>query len=219
MEGVTVTFYNGSTSMGTADTNSSGVATKSYSSTGAGDVSFTASVGTLSSETYTLEDCKVYDTLTTNKNRFIGNPSNVNYTSDGYGLTANTNWTPTYYNYEMSQDMSIEFDFNSTQEDSHSGSSGTYSLMTSLKNTVGGSDLFQVYWGKNNVYDYTGSTKYTQTNDVTHIKYEITNNTVKLYANDSLVYSRSVSGSTFYWYWWSGGNRRFRIKNLKIKPL
>ena len=170
-------------------------------------------------QTYEVEDCKIYDTLTSNKNRFIGNPSNVNYTSDGYGLTANTNWTPTYYNYEMGQDMSIEFDFNSTQEDRTSVSTGYYSLMTSLRNTVGGSDLFQVYWGKNNVYDYTGSTAYAQTTDVTHIKYEITNNTVKFYANDSLVYSRSVSGSTFYWCWWSGGNRRFRIKNLKIKPL
>ena len=57
MEGVTVTFYNGSTSMGTADTNSSGVATKTYASSGVGDVSFTAVVGTISSETYSIEDC------------------------------------------------------------------------------------------------------------------------------------------------------------------
>jgi hypothetical protein len=60
MSGVTVTFYNGSTSMGTADTNSSGVATKTYASTGAGDLSFTASVGTISSETYSIEDCTYY---------------------------------------------------------------------------------------------------------------------------------------------------------------
>ena len=60
MEGVTVTFYNGSTSMGTADTNSSGVATKTYASTGAGDLSFTASVGTISSETYSIIDAFKY---------------------------------------------------------------------------------------------------------------------------------------------------------------
>ena len=60
MEGVSVEFFNGSTSMGTADTNSSGVATKSYASSGVGDVSFTASVGTISSETYGLEDCLYY---------------------------------------------------------------------------------------------------------------------------------------------------------------
>ena len=60
MSGVTVEFFNGSTSMGTADTNSSGVATKTYASTGAGDLSFTASVGTISSETYSIQDCDYY---------------------------------------------------------------------------------------------------------------------------------------------------------------
>ena len=60
MEGVTVTFYNGSTSMGTADTNSSGIATKTYASVGAGDVTFKASAGSLFSETYVIEDCSYY---------------------------------------------------------------------------------------------------------------------------------------------------------------
>jgi protocatechuate 3,4-dioxygenase beta subunit len=51
MEGVSVEVFNGSSSMGTATTNSSGIATKSYASAGVGDVTFTASVGTISSET------------------------------------------------------------------------------------------------------------------------------------------------------------------------
>ena len=38
-EGATVEFFKGGTSLGTASTNSSGVATKTYSSTGAGDLS------------------------------------------------------------------------------------------------------------------------------------------------------------------------------------
>ena len=57
MSGETVTFYKGSTSIGTATTNSSGIATKSYSATGAGDVTFKASVGMIVSETYAIEDC------------------------------------------------------------------------------------------------------------------------------------------------------------------
>jgi hypothetical protein len=57
LEGVTVEFFKGSTSLGTADTNSSGVATKSYASAGSGDVSFTAEADSIiSSETY-VEDC------------------------------------------------------------------------------------------------------------------------------------------------------------------
>ena len=58
VSGVTVEFFNGSTSMGTAQTDSNGVATKTYTSTGAGDVEFTAEAdnGTLSSETYEVKD-------------------------------------------------------------------------------------------------------------------------------------------------------------------
>ena len=64
IEGVTVEFWNGSTSMGTATTNSSGIATKTYASAGVGDVTFTASVGSLSSETYAIEDIyKYYDSV------------------------------------------------------------------------------------------------------------------------------------------------------------
>lgn len=61
VEGATVEFFNGSTSMGTATTNSSGVATKTYASAGAGDLSFTAEVGSLVSETYDVQDCTRYD--------------------------------------------------------------------------------------------------------------------------------------------------------------
>ena len=56
VEGETVTFYKGSTSLGTATTNSVGVATKSYSSTGAGDVSFTATVRSLVSVIFVVHD-------------------------------------------------------------------------------------------------------------------------------------------------------------------
>jgi len=56
----TVEFFNGSTSMGTAQTDSNGVATKTYTSTGAGDISLTAKVGSLVSVTYTIEDCIFY---------------------------------------------------------------------------------------------------------------------------------------------------------------
>jgi hypothetical protein len=60
VEGVTIEFFKGSTSMGTSQTNSQGLATKTYASSGVGDVSFTASVGTISSETYSIEDCDYY---------------------------------------------------------------------------------------------------------------------------------------------------------------
>lgn len=66
MEDVTVEFFKGSTSLGTADTNSSGIATKTYASTGAGDVSFTAECGSIVSESYSIEDCYAYATSFSN---------------------------------------------------------------------------------------------------------------------------------------------------------
>ena len=62
LENVSVEFFKGSTSLGTADTNSSGVATKTYASAGAGDLSFTAKAGGVTSTGVNIEDCYVYDT-------------------------------------------------------------------------------------------------------------------------------------------------------------
>lgn len=67
VEDATVEFFNGSTSMGTEQTDSSGIATKTYSSTGAGDVTFKASVGMIVSEIYSIEDCVLYDSTTSDK--------------------------------------------------------------------------------------------------------------------------------------------------------
>lgn len=64
VSGATVEFFNGSTSMGTAQTDSNGVATKIYTSTGAGDVSLKAEVdnGMILIQTYSIEDCTYYST-------------------------------------------------------------------------------------------------------------------------------------------------------------
>lgn len=66
VSGVTVEFFNGSTSLGTAQTDSTGMATKTYTSTGAGDVSLKAEAdnGTLSSESFVVEDCVKYIQIT-----------------------------------------------------------------------------------------------------------------------------------------------------------
>ena len=50
VDGVTVEFFNGTTSIGTAQTNSNGAATITYSSTGNGDVMFSATGNNITSE-------------------------------------------------------------------------------------------------------------------------------------------------------------------------
>ena len=60
VSGVTVEFFNGSTSMGTSQTDSNGVAVKTYLSTGAGDVSLKAECSNGSS-TLVSEICSISD--------------------------------------------------------------------------------------------------------------------------------------------------------------
>lgn len=63
----TVTFYKGSTVLGTATTNSSGVASLTYNSAGAGVLSVTATAEDVTSSSVTLEDCYRYDDCTSDK--------------------------------------------------------------------------------------------------------------------------------------------------------
>ena len=71
-EGETVEFFKDSVSMGTAVTNSSGIATKTYVSAGAGDVGFTAECGSLVTERYDVYDYPYYsDNMQKIKNTFI----------------------------------------------------------------------------------------------------------------------------------------------------
>ena len=79
--GQTVTFYKGSTSLGTATTNSNGVATKTYSSAGSGDVSFTAECSDITSSAYTVEDCLWFDAAVT------GNTHSSDYSNFGSAPT------------------------------------------------------------------------------------------------------------------------------------
>ena len=63
VEGVDVNLYNGSTLWDTLTTDSSGECSKTYSSAGSGDITFTAEVdGTLLTKTYDIEDCSYYNT-------------------------------------------------------------------------------------------------------------------------------------------------------------
>ena len=95
LENVTVEFFKGTTSLGTADTNSSGVATKTYASAGAGDLSFTAKVGSLVSETYAVQDCYVYDTTEHNHTQ-SGSTATSTSILNNFTWDNTNNWEATF---------------------------------------------------------------------------------------------------------------------------
>jgi len=63
VSGVTVEFFNGNISLGTALTNSNGIATKTYNSQGIGDLTVYASDGNIISGDILIEDCLYYSSL------------------------------------------------------------------------------------------------------------------------------------------------------------
>jgi hypothetical protein len=89
VEGVDVNLYNGSTLWDTLTTDSSGECSKTYSSAGAGDITFTAEVdGTLLTKTYAVEDCLYYS----NSYNKIKSDCTANAISDRTIYSMNTNY-------------------------------------------------------------------------------------------------------------------------------
>ena len=200
MSGVTVEFFKGSTSLGTADTNSSGVATKSYASSGSGDVSFTAVVGTISSETYTIEDCIRYDTTTRNLA-----PNSSLSQIDSFSFTNTGDW-------EVEWIMNLP-----------AGKSRVVLYNPSNANVflgIGASENSNrvIYWyGHEEKYStFSYNTDYT-------MKIEKDGSNFKIYSQNTLLitmtYSDLLNTSTINLGLRNWGSGTGTIRNVKIKPL
>lgn len=213
LEGVSVEFFKGSTSLGTADTNSSGVATKTYSSTGAGDLSFTAKVGSLVSETYVIEDC------------YYWNATGISYTSTSTtdrrvlsGLEDVISYTPT---------GKFEFSFD-LQDTNNNGSKRLYLI------SKGQSTSTTNYYGlganegssNNQMVVRTTSTSISsatpKTNPAT-FKFVRDGDTVTMYHNSSVCDTKTLDWIDTYapytlsWGIWQTGT--VTATNIKIKRL
>jgi hypothetical protein len=205
VSGVTVEFFNGSTSLGTAETNSSGVATKTYSSAGVGDISLTAEAGTFVSETYSIMDCLFYDSG--------ANDSTATWTNwTGYEpvLTRNTEYCAMtiasgktdarMYKQFTGDSLCIEFD---VLVKSNSVSDTIATLRNNSTNVRGNFDLNRMGLGLNTwhhikmVYNgttvvcsnNTNSTTYTYNiNDLTRFYFQIGSNTSELDYKNFMIY-------------------------------
>lgn len=213
MEGVTVTFYNGSTSMGTADTNSSGIATKSYASSGVGDVSFTASVGTISSETYTIEDC-FYANL---PEQTVANSTLTVYSAMATGFTN-----------VATGNFQLEFEMLSI-----SGYDGVLNFGAKTQYTPPSSADYRLSLGMdenkitfNNRTSSSSSTSQSSSrsrNTYYALKFVRQGNTVTAYSNNSSFATKTVSWLSnyseydLYFIGWTSAN--FKVKNIKLKKL
>ena len=222
VSGVTVEFFNGSTSLGTAQTDNNGVATKTYTSTGAGDVSLKAEAdnGTLVSKTYSLEDCRDYQPLTSNAHESRWTiPSGVtsSYSDNGWRISAN-GYKQVKLTDKLTTACSVEFtisDYSNVATQAvivfaYTNGETTPNLAI-LQGGTSASNLRKVFTTQLD-HDLIKGGKY---------RIEYTTSTIKVYENNALLgESTNTIGFPTRFEWHIGANGRYAIyKDLKVKPL
>ena len=194
--GETVEFFNGSTSMGTATTNSSGIATKTYSSTGVGDVTFTAEVGNLVSETYSLEDCTYYNPTQSSGTKTFNVPLPSTFTLTYILKQGASNYSSPYLDI---------------------GDSTNNRMLVGQYARAGGNGLI-VYKTSSTTYAYSTNIPTNQENiisftyDGTNYSYSLNNGTPLVVEDKGVTLTKLIhqEGAT---------TQSNYIKNIKIKPL
>ena len=223
VSGVTVEFFNGSTSMGTAQTDSNGVAVKTYTSAGVGDVSFSAEAdnGTLVSETYEIEDCREYQPMTSNAHQSrwtipsaVTSASIFGYSSEGWKFGNSSSYST--ISRTESQTLPYSMEFTVTNRNASNDPQPIFGAYL-------GSNYLMINCGSNNVVINVNGSRTTYSHSYTLpfiVRFELTSTTVSVYVDDVLIGSKthSLTGNpvpTFQ----TGSNRWNVIKDYKIKPL
>jgi hypothetical protein len=213
MSGETVTFYNGSTSIGTATTNSSGIATKSYSATGSGDITFKATCESIDSSTITVEDC-FYANL---PEQSVANSSLTVYSALATGFTN-----------VATGNFQLEFEMLSI-----TGYDGVLNFGAKTKYTPPSSADYRLSLGMdenkitfNNRTSSSSSTSQSSTRSRSTyyaLKFVRQGNTVTAYSNNSSFATKTVSWLSnyseydLYFIGWTDAN--FKVKNIKLKKV
>ena len=198
--GEAVVFFNGSTPMGSAQTDSNGVATKIYTSAGVGDVEFTAKAdnGTLVSETYSIQDYHYYSTVE------YSTPSD-----DGTSL-----------NIPLPSAFQLEFDITPTSRSTSGWGSSGYIRIGADKNT--GLWIGQLTSaGRHGLMPKpSGTTQYCTSNSVldtdNHITVSFNGVTAQYTCNNESV---SLSASNLSKIVSVSPTSNVHVKNIKVKPL
>ena len=149
------------------------------------------------SKTYGIEDCTFYHPLTDNSanNHITNSGMTYSYSSSGLAVT-NGNWGGIWLNYTLPTDCTVEMDL-----------------------TVSGSNSPKFYCGLVSEISTDNDQIEFSSNSDGAFKIEKEGTSVKQYLDTTLVSTLSYSQSTAYWKCWTGGTRKFTIKNLKVKPL
>lgn len=243
VSGKTVEIYKGSTKLGNATDNGDGTYTYTLASSGAGDLSLTAKVGSLVSEIYSISDRIVYDDASSDKSSKYSylNVSSLQFVSDHYeAVTTTTDSATNYYapiyvtdmadlpsDYEISLDwkipsMSTGYQGGFNISDAHITTySGTNELLIGGSNARTGG----YYRVNGNVTHYNSNTTLpTNTWLTLYLKVEGTSATFSVKNGSTTLYSNTqtlsaISNWKKFNIIFGGVAQTGHFKNLSIKPL
>lgn len=239
---VSVQFLNGATLLGTAYTDSSGVATFTYNSSNVGVMNITATADDVSSESFLIEDIYKYDGATSdNTSKYSTlNMNSFTHTEDCYTAirTLNSSGSTNYYSvvyltdFTLPNNYEISVDFYSTNY----GHQNMLNILSEPVTTYSGTNEFgivctDVRYGLFNRISGTG-TWYTTSGQLTNeswYNFKIIVNGTSVTAtitdaNDNVIYDNTQTisnASNFHKFTLVNGYKAHTIKfkNLKVKEL
>ena len=220
VSGVTITFKQGNTTLGTAQTDNAGKATlvDGYTSAGVGDVTITATDGVLVSKRYKICDAIDYQPMVSNihQSRWtipseVSSSSTFGYSSTGWKFGNASAYTVVELNNVPQLPYSLEFYISSVNLQTNP------QPILYMKN---GSNWVPVFIGRgNNTSEFMGEGINQTLTGSTLVRIELKANEQKLYLNDVLITTKTKSLSSLPITFHTGSNRMIEIKDWKIKPL
>ena len=218
MEGESVVFKQGSTTLATKQTNSSGVASYTYSAAGSGDVSFTASVGSIVSGTYSVSDVYFHRDTEYSLTKSSGSVLNQAIAND-ISLTLPSNFELTFDIQSTGGTSSNEHRFFIQPKSLYvSATQPRYGLFVDNR----GSSTGGFGHRNNGTTTSIGSTFSTYTTNEYHtVKIEREGNSLLFYFEDSLIATQTINyldnytDWNFYYHLWNNGT--MKIRNITLK--
>ena len=214
VSGETVEFFKGSTSLGTATTDSNGVATKTYASTGSGDVSFTATCSSVTSSPVTVEDCYYVNTGETTS---LTIDTGVSCTIEDGAIKISKNTSGEKF-------VTCNYDYyNTNQEITFKVPQINSSTNVPLGFAVYRSDGTQIYWAgynkSNGKFDSKGGSKTTTLSAGDTIRIVKSGSTLTAYKNETSISSVSTATNGIRLAFYTNNNYVQYIDDIKVKPL
>lgn len=200
-------------------TNNAGQITISYTGTGAGDIDIIVSYGSNIQETFLIQDCIIYDPLTSNSGKWTI-PSDVSstYSSNGWNVSA-TSYCQVKLTDKLTSDCSVEFTLVDYNIVSAGGSCIIYTYTNGettpnkiILDSRSSAHATSAVFGTALDHRFANGTKF---------RIDYTSSTLKVYENDVLIGtdSNSVGLPTRFEFHIGAGGRTVTYKDLKVKAL